>query len=125
VAVSIANYLEDKVLDKVFNNTDFTVTGTYVKLHIGDPGEAGTANAAAETTRKAASFAAASGGAITTDADLTWTNVSTTETYSHISLWDAVTAGNCLWVGPLAAAKAVTAGDTFTIPTGDLDVALD
>jgi hypothetical protein len=125
VTVSIANYAEDKILDKVLRNTDFTVTGVYVKLHIGDPGEAGTGNPAAETTRKVATFSAASGGAATTSADVSWTAVSTTETYSHISLWDAVTAGNCLWVGPLAVAKAVTAGDTFTLPAGDIDVTLD
>ena len=124
--MSIANFLETKILDKVFNNTDFTVVnGAFAKLHVGDPGEDGTANPAAETTRKAVSFGAASGGAISNDALVEWTAYPANETVSHVSLWDAATAGNPLWVGPLSAAKALTIGDTFQIPIGDLDVTLD
>jgi hypothetical protein len=48
-------------------------------------------------------------------ATIEWTNVSTTETYSHFSLWDNSTAGNCLWTGALSSSAAVTAGDTFQI----------
>jgi hypothetical protein len=51
--------------------------------------------------------------------------VAGTETYSHISIWDDPTAGNCLWTGALTASKAVNAGDTFTIATGSLTVSLD
>jgi len=30
-------------------------------------------------------------------------------------MWDASTAGNCLWTGALSSSAAVTAGDTFQI----------
>jgi hypothetical protein len=124
--MTISDYLENKILDKVMRNVDFTVTAVYAKLHIGDPGEAGTANPAGETTRKAITFgSAASGGLISNTALFEWVGVSTTETITHVSLWDASTAGNCLWSGPLAASKALTAGDTFRIPVGDLDISLD
>lgn len=123
--MSISNYLEDQLLDAVANADAYSAAGVFVKLHTGDPGEAGTSNAAGETTRKSASFAAASGGSVATDADLTWTNVSTTETISHISLWDASSAGNCLWVGALSASKSVAAGDTLSIPSGSLTLTLD
>lgn len=123
--MSISNYLENELLDAVFNADSFSVANVYVKLHTGDPGEAGTSNAAGETTRKQATFDAAASGALANDNLIEWTNVSTTETYSHISLWDASTAGNCLWTGALTASKAVTAGDTFRIPIGDLDITLD
>lgn len=124
--MSIANYLEDKLLDLVFNGTSYAGQATvYVKLHTGDPGEDCTGNAAGNTTRESATFGASSGGAVSNDADVTWTNVSTSETYSHVSLWDASTAGNALWYGALTASKTVNAGDTFTIATGDLDVSLD
>ena len=124
--MSIANYLEDKLLDLVFNATSYAGQATvYVKLHTGDPGEDCTGNAAVNTTREAATFGASSGGAVSNDADVTWTNVSTSETYSHVSLWDASTAGNALWYGALTVSKAVNAGDTFTIATGDLDVSID
>jgi hypothetical protein len=112
-------------LDGLGNASNWTApTVFYVKLHTGDPGAAGTSNAAGNTTRQQASFAAASGGAITTDAALTWTNVSTSETYSHVSFWDHVSAGNFLGSDDLATPRAVVAGDNFTIATGDLDLAI-
>lgn len=124
--MSISNALENTLLDLVFNATAYSGQATvYTKLHTGDPGEDGTANAAGETTRKATTFGAAAAGVVTSDADIVWTNVSTTETYSYVSLWSALSGGTCLWTGPLAVAKAVVAGDTFTIPSGSLTVSLD
>ena len=120
-----SNWLEDKINDAVCNHTALDVTQPYTKLHTGDPGEDGTANAAGETTRKSTSFGASSGGTATSDADLTWTSVSTAETYSHISMWDASTAGNCLGSGALTTPKTVAVGDTFVIPTGSLTFASD
>src|SRR5215471_1565194 len=65
----------------------------WVKLHTGDPGSAGTSNAAGNTTRQQCTFGSASAGSIATSADLVWTNVSTAETYSHVSFWTASSAG--------------------------------
>lgn len=112
--MSISNYAELKLLDTL-GNTSFAVTNTYIKLHLGDAGEDGTASPAVETTRKLVSWSAASAGSKASSATLSWTNVSTTETYTHWSMWDASTAGNCLWTGALSASAAVTAGDTFEI----------
>lgn len=124
--MSIANYLENKVLDKVFRNTDFTVSGAWVRLHTGDPGEDGTANGATETTRKSATFGtAASSGSISTTADMTWTSYPAAETITHISLWDASTAGNALWKGALTASRTLAIGNTFTISSGSLTITLD
>jgi hypothetical protein len=116
--MSISNYAEVKLLDHVTGRASFTMpTNVYIKLHTGDAGEAGTSNAATEATRKVVAWAAAASGSIASSATLEWTNVSTTETYSHWSMWDAITAGNCLWTGALSASAAVTAGDTFQITT--------
>lgn len=124
--MSLSSYLENALADHVCGGSTYTQpTNIYVKLHTGDPGEDGTANAATETTRKAASFGAASGGAATSDADIEWSSVSTTEIYSHISLWDADPAGNCLGSGLLSPSVGVTAGDNFTIASGDLTFTLD
>lgn len=112
--MSLSNYSENALLN-VFRNTSFAVASVYVKLHTGAPGEDGTSNAATEATRKLVSFSAASGGSMASSATVEWTNVSTTETYSHFSLWDNLTTGNCLWVGALSSSAAVTAGDTFQI----------
>ena len=120
--MTISNYGELAFLNTL-RNTSFAVTAPYVKLHLGDPGEAATSNAAVETTRKVAAWSAAASGAIVTSATMEWTNVSTTEPYSHWSMWDDSTAGNALWSGALATSAAVTAGDTFQITS--LTLSLD
>lgn len=96
--------------------------GFFLKLHLGDPGAAGTSNPAAETTRQAVTFSAASGGAITNSADIVWLAVSTTETFSHWSAWSASVAGTFLCSDALNTPKAMDAGDDFTIKAGDLDI---
>lgn len=119
--MTISNYLEDAIANALRgggNGTSFTAPATvYAKLHTGDPGEDGTANAAGETTRQAVTFGASSNGVISLASGGAWTNVSTSETYSHVSLWDHVSAGNCLGSGALAVAKAVVAGDNFSLST--------
>ena len=122
--MSISNYAELKILEHTTGKTAWIIpTNVYVKLHTADAGEAGTSSAATETTRKVAAWATAASGSIATSATLEWTNVAATETYSHWSLWDASTAGNCLWTGALSSSAAVTAGDTFQITT--LTLSLD
>lgn len=113
------------ILNALCRNTAWTQpAAVHIKLHIGDPGAAGTANAAGETDRVQATFgSAATTGAIANTAALTWTAVSTSEDYSHFSAWDAGTGGNFLFSGTLTAA-AISAGSDFTIPIGDLDVTL-
>lgn len=124
--MSVSNFLEDTLLNLVFNGTAYAGQATvFIKLHIGDPGEAATSNAAGETTRQAVTVGASASGTVTSDSTATWTNVSTTETYSFISLWDAATVGNALWSGALTTPRSVTAGDTFTIPSGSLTISLD
>ena len=107
-------------------NTHLDNQGTtypWIKLHVGDPGAAGTANPAVETTRKQATWSAASGAAKTTTAALEWTNVAGTEDYTHYSQWTASTGGTFGGSGTVTA-NAVTTADTFTIPAGDLDLSL-
>jgi len=125
MTVGLASAFANSVLDALGNAANITApTAFWVKLHLGDPGAAGAGNPAVETTRQQASFSAAAAGAMTTDADITWTNVSTSETYSHVSFWDASTAGTFLGSDDLTTPRAVTAGDNFTIATGDLDLAI-
>ncbi len=125
--MSFANYLEDKVLDHVFGGSAFTQPSAwYAKLHTGDPGENGTANAATETTRKSiTSWAASSGGSKASSAAISWTSYPAAETITHISIWDNVSAGNCLGSGALTASKTVAIGDTLTINSGSITITLD
>lgn len=95
----------------------------WVKLHTGAPGAAGTSNAATETTRKQGTFASAASAATTTTGALTWTSVAASEDFTHVTGWSASTAGSFGWSGTVTA-NAVTVGDAFTLPTGDLDLSL-
>jgi len=89
----------------------------WVKLHISDPGSAGANGAAAVTTRSQATFSAAAGGALALTGTLPSWAMTTTETISHISVWDASTAGTFLYSGVLTASKAVVNGDTLQLTT--------
>lgn len=93
----------------------------WVKLHIGDPGSAGTANPATETTRKQATFSAAASGATANTGLLSWPGVAANEDYTHFTLWTASSAGNFGGSGTVTA-NPVTAGDTFQVGVGDLDL---
>lgn len=123
MATGISAYLANAWLDALGNATSFSVTTAYVKLHVGDPGTAGTSNAATETTRKAVSFAAASNGALASDADVTWTNIAGSQDATHFTAWDNATTGNFLFSGTITG-NAYTAGDTYTISSGGLTVSL-
>jgi hypothetical protein len=95
----------------------FATATCWVKLHTADPGAAGaTAAAAGDTTRKQATMAAASAGskAMTGTAG-PWTNVTTTETLSHISLWTASSAGTFNGSAALTASQAWVNTNTFTL----------
>jgi len=122
MAEGISSYLANAILDAIGNATNYTAPATlYIKLHTAAPGASGATAAATETTRKAVSCSAASGGAITSDADIVWTSIAGSQDATHFSLWDHVSAGNFLGSGTITA-NAYTAGDTYTIPTGDFDL---
>ena len=123
MAVGMSQYLANKVFDAIGNNVSLAIAQGYIKLHVGDPGAAATANAAVETTRKAANFATAASGVMTSDGAATWTGVAGSERYTFYSVWDSATVGNFLWSGTVTAA-AVLAGDTFILAIGNVNLAI-
>lgn len=123
MAVGISAFSANALFNALGNNTSFAVAQAYIQLHTADPGANGTTSVATETTRKTVSFGAAASGAISNDAAIEWTNIAGSQDATHFSLWDASSAGNFLGSGTITA-NAYTAGDTFTIPTGDLDLSL-
>lgn len=117
MALGLSTQLANDLLNTL-RNVSYAEAGVYVKLHTGDPGSAGTANASAETTRKAITLSAASGGSAALSASVSWTSwPAGTETISHFSIHDAASAGTFLWSGALSASKTVYAGDTLTLST--------
>jgi len=122
----LSDFAENELLDALLNNGSFAGGATvYVSLHTADPGEAGANEVAGGSYARQASggFAAAASGTTDNDAIIDFT-LMPAETMTHAGIWDAVTAGNFLVGGALAAGKTTNAGDTFRIAAGDLDVTL-
>ena len=108
--------LVNKWLDMLGGTAFSAPANTYVRLHTGDPGSAGTSNGSANTTRQPITWSAASGGSKAMSGNLSWTSwAAGSETISHISIWDASSGGNVLWSGALTTSRAVANGDTFNI----------
>jgi hypothetical protein len=123
MATGISSTVANSWLDAVARNVSYTNAAVWIALHIGDPGANGTSNAATETTRKQATFAAASGGSISSNADVTWTNIAGSQDATHFSAWSASTSGTFLFSGTITA-NAYTAGDTYVITSGNLTASL-
>jgi hypothetical protein len=129
MAVGFAPGSANSILNLLCRATAWTPpAGCFVQLHVGDPGAAGTANVATETDRTQATFgtvAANSAGSstISNTAAVVWTGVGGTEDFTHWSAWSASTSGTFLFSGTITA-NAVTVGDTFTLPIGDVDLAI-
>lgn len=112
--ISTAN-VANPTLDWLRGVAPSSVPGLYVKLHIGDPGASGTANASAVTTRRQATMNAASGGSITLSAISGSWAMTATETITHISVHDDATSGNFRWSVALTTARSVVNGDTLVL----------
>lgn len=128
----LTDFGENLVQNFRLNNAAATRPTTwFVALHTGDPGETGAANEVTTIgtgyARVAVTFGASAGGIVANTAlvllgpaAIAW------GTITHVSIWDAVTAGNCLDKGPLSTAMraftAVVAGNVFTSPAHGLAV---
>ncbi len=123
MALGLSSATATSILNAIGNATAYSVANVYIQLHTADPGAAGTTAVAGNATRKQVSFGTASAGAMSNDANIDWTagEVDANEDYTHVTLWDASTAGNFIASGTMTA-NAVVIGNTFRIPTGDLDL---
>lgn len=125
MADGIATTVGNALLASILNGTAFTTyTSPYVQLHVGAPGSAGTANIAGNNVRVASgTWSTPTGGSATNNAAINWTSVSTSETYTHCSLWSASSGGTFLASGPVTA-SAITAGSNFSIAIGAATVSI-
>lgn len=112
--ISVAN-VANPVLNWLRNVAPPAVPALWVKLHLLDPGAAGTANPSVVTTRMQATMGAPSGGSMSLSLiSGSWT-MTATEAIGFISVWTDPAAGNFLFSAPLASVKNVVAGDTLTL----------
>lgn len=129
MTLGMSAYTADGFLNALGNATAFSVTTVYAQLHLGDPGAAGTANLATEQDREIVSFGAPSAGSgtrqIANDAEVAWSPVEAgvNEDPTHVSLWDAATAGNYLGSGTITG-NAINDGDTYRAAVGAIVVSL-
>lgn len=107
-------------------------TAWYVALHTADPGETGDANEVlvgddADYTRKTMTYAAPSGGQSLSTLAVAHTPAvgATAYTVTHLSICDALTAGNVLMKGALAVPRTIDNANPLSLSAGDLIAAID
>lgn len=126
---ALSNFAENLLLNWLLTTGTATrPTAWYVSLHTADPTDAGTGTevSGGSYARVSAAFAAASSGATSNSATLTFPTASGSwGTVTHVGIWDASTSGNLLYYGPLTASASIASGTTYSISSGNLSAALD
>lgn len=131
--MSISNYLEDLMLDWAFNQGSPTrPTSFFVGLHDGDPGETGASNEQVvgtdpSYTRTAVTIGAAASGVSKNTGAVNYTPHATAPMFyvSYVSIWDAASAGNCLWYGPTLVTIGIDNSNPLNIAINKLVASLD
>jgi hypothetical protein len=138
---ALSDYLEQKLLDHVFNEVVFSVpTTVYVSLYTTDPTDADTGTEVSGGAYARVLVNENGGGSPAWDLavvdgigylvdngnDITFpTATASWGTVTHFGIHDASTLGNLLFHGALTVSKPVGDGDTFKFPVGDLDCRLE
>lgn len=133
-----SNYLEQKVLDYIFNGSAFASPATYVSLYTTDPTDADSGTEVSGTNY-ARQLVDVNGGSSPTwnlavvdgigylvdnAAAITFPTAGAGGwgTVSHFGIHDALTVGNLLYHGALTASQTVNDGSTFEFAIGDLNI---
>ena len=124
----MSNYLENALINGTLRATTLTApAAVYVSLHTADPTDAGSGTevSGGSYARQSATFAAPSGGASATSADINFPQATGNwGTIGWIGIWDASTTGNLLYHTALDTSKTIDTGDIFKIASGSLTVTL-
>lgn len=130
---ALSDYLEQKILDLIFNKDAYTPPDTYLALFTSDPTDAGTGtevsggsyarvrvydngSGAPDWTVAAADAPAF---AVENDDDITFpTATASWGTVTHFGILDAATSGNLLMHGALDESKTVGTNDVFKASAG-------
>ena len=91
--------------------------GTYVALHTGAPGSAGTANQSSVTTREAQAYGSPSGGSVSATDTPTWSSWDgdNGEVLTDISKWNASSSGTFDWSEELSSSVTMDTGNTLEL----------
>ena len=125
----LSDYLENIVINHLFRNQSYTPPSTiYIGLFTTAPTDAGggTELSGGSYARQIVTLSAASGGATSNSADITFpTATADWGTIVAAGIFDASTAGNLLAWNNLTQSKTVNNGDTFKIMSGSLTLTID
>lgn len=127
MAGNLTDVAESLVLDWVaLGSTPTRPPGLSVRLMTanGSDASAGTEVSGGSYAAQSVSFSAASSGATSNSADLTFTGMPAC-TVVGLEIWDTSGTPRRLWYGALSASKTVNSGDTFQITSGSLSLSLD
>lgn len=115
--MAFSNYMEDQITGWINGSTFATApTATFVQLYSQDPTDAGSATGALYTRISVASGGWTRGtggnGTLTNTGVITITSSAASgATATHVAVFDAITGGNMLFAGLLAASKTIATGD--------------
>jgi hypothetical protein len=125
---NLSDWSENAALDWLMGGSAPTrPTNRYVALFTAAPSDAGggTEVSGSGYARQAITCGAASGGATSNDAAITFTAAGGAfGTVTHIGIFSAITAGNLLWHGAMTASKTVADADSLTFNIGTLNFTL-
>jgi hypothetical protein len=127
---ALSNFAESLAIRWLFDDVAVTrPTAWYVALHTADPTETGGTGELSGNgyARQSATFTEDTNGLVDNDGVITFGPNTTTNwgTVSHISVWDALTTGNCLAKGALSSSVTINVNDSLQIAAGALDISLD
>ena len=124
-----SQFARNRINEVVHGKTSWTLPTAFIGLSTTTPSGTDTnvtepsGNGYARVATSAATWGAASAGAITNSAVITFPTATAAGwgTVTHVVAYDAASTGNLLWWGVLSSSQAVPAGVTVSIPVGDAD----
>lgn len=129
---AVSDYLENLWLNYALRATAFTSpTTVYISLHTADPGDTGAneVNTTPEVwyARQSITFAAPSARAVSSNATVTYAQKSNVDalTITHFAIWDASSAGNCLFADALSSSVGVAQNQTPKFNSGNVTITVD
>lgn len=111
--MALSVYLRNKILDYVLRGVEFAATPVYISLHTASPGLTGANELTGGTyTRQPSSttnWSAAASGQSSNVNSISFFGITPGTTITHVGIWDALSGGNFLTGGSLAASRFVLA----------------
>lgn len=127
MAGGMTDYTENGILN-LMRGTGLTAYTAYLALFTATPSDIGGGTEVTGTgyARQSVTFAAPVSGAMATSADVVFPVAgSAWGTITHHAIFDALTGGNMIYYGPLAAAKVIAGGEQLKFLAGALTITLD